>query len=72
MENDGFVNTIEELWAEMRLQGVIYLFLHPFIAHSFVGLGKPDIYSAEVRCTEVRSHNEDSIAEVNGAPLCVR
>ena len=71
MEDDDFVDAVEELGTEVVLQRVHDLVAHTRVAHGFVGLGESDVGLAQILGAEVRRHDDDGVAEVDRTALAV-
>jgi len=63
-EDDNLVDTIDELWREVRLYGTHHK-LPRVRPHT------PFAHVIQIRCTKVASHHDDRVAEVDDAALAV-
>jgi len=64
-EDDNLVDTIDELWREVRLYGTHHK-LPRVRSHT------PFTHVVQIRCTEVAGHHDDRVAEVDDATLVIR
>jgi hypothetical protein len=71
VEHDHLVDAVQELGAEVPLQGFVDLLLHALVRDRLARLGEPDRGLAEVRRAEVRGHDEHGVLEVHRSALSV-
>ena len=56
VEDDGVVDAVQELRAEVLLERIVDLLLHALVAHRLVGLGEAEVGLAQIlRCRGWRS-----------------
>ena len=71
VEDDHLVDAVEELRAEVVLQRLVHLLLHPLVGHGLARLGEADRRLAQVGGAEVGGHDEHGVLEVDRAALGV-
>ncbi len=71
MEDDGLVNTVQELRPEVNLQRLVDLFLHALIGHGLVVLGEAESGFTKILGTQVGGHDQHGVAEIDRASLRV-
>src|ERR1700733_8557007 len=71
VEDDDLVDAVQEFGAEVRLQRLLHLLLHPLVRDRFAGLGESDRGLAEVRGAEVGRHDQHGVLEVDRSTLGV-
>ena len=69
MEDDGVIDTVQELWPEMCFEGIIDRFLHTLVAHGFIVLRESDVGPAKVSRSKVGGHDQYRVSEVDRASL---
>ena len=75
MEDDDVIDTVQELWAEVLLQLVVDLLLHPVVLSIRIilgGAGKAQAHRLrDVLGAQVRGEDENGVLEVDDATLAV-
>lgn len=71
MEDDRVVDAVQELGTEVRLERLVRLLLHPLVADLCSALRESHTCLTQLGRTEVRSHDDDRVLEVDGATLTV-
>ena len=71
VEHDRLVDAVEELGAEVLLERLVDLLLHPLVADGLVGLGEAEVGLAQITGAEVRGHDQHGVAEVDRTALAV-
>ncbi len=71
VEDDDLVDAVQELGAEVALQLLVDLVLHPLVGDRLVGLDETDRRLAQVGRAEVRRHDDHGVLEVDRATLRV-
>ncbi len=71
MEHDRVVDAVEELRAEVQLEGLVDLLLHALVARDIRVLHETNGGLAKIGGTEVRRHDQNRVLEVDRATLRV-